>query len=153
MVTSCLLQWENYDMVDWMTFVANWEQDHLSYLKNVLFFHFSDKQSLSRQMSDTKPTNAGRDPLQRNTKYWLHPEISHASWSNRKTNQSQDFCLLWFSQVSSFGDIMKDLSLSVLSRGCGRFVSSQNAGKHDGRLDVCFTPQVLTGLLTNYPVC
>ncbi|TNN04449.1 hypothetical protein fugu_001478 [Takifugu bimaculatus] len=37
---------------------------------------------------------------------------------------------------------MKDLSLSVLSRGCGRFVSSsQNAGRHDGRLDVCFTPQ------------
>ncbi|XP_029701415.1 uncharacterized protein KIAA2012 homolog isoform X2 [Takifugu rubripes] len=37
---------------------------------------------------------------------------------------------------------MKDLSLSVLSRGCGRFVSSsQNVGRHDGRLDVCFTPQ------------
>ncbi|XP_042349976.1 uncharacterized protein LOC121948641 [Plectropomus leopardus] len=37
---------------------------------------------------------------------------------------------------------MKDLSLSVLSRGCGRFVSSnRNTGRHDGRLDVCFTPQ------------
>lgn len=40
---------------------------------------------------------------------------------------------------------MKDLSLSFLSRGCGRFVSSnKNAGGRDGRLDVCFTPQVLT---------
>ncbi|XP_056244505.1 uncharacterized protein KIAA2012 isoform X2 [Seriola aureovittata] len=37
---------------------------------------------------------------------------------------------------------MKDLSLSLLSRGCGRFVSSnRNTGRHDGRLDVCLTPQ------------
>ncbi|XP_045910523.1 uncharacterized protein KIAA2012 homolog [Micropterus dolomieu] len=37
---------------------------------------------------------------------------------------------------------MKDLSLSLLSRGCGRFVSSNgNTGGHDGRLDVCFTPE------------
>ncbi|KAG7240425.1 hypothetical protein INR49_026996 [Caranx melampygus] len=37
---------------------------------------------------------------------------------------------------------MKDLSLSRLSRGCGRLVSSnRNTGRHDGRLDVCFTPQ------------
>ncbi|XP_059198353.1 uncharacterized protein KIAA2012 [Centropristis striata] len=37
---------------------------------------------------------------------------------------------------------MKDLSLSLLSRGCGRFVSyNKNTGRHDGRLDVCFTPQ------------
>ncbi|XP_034417627.1 uncharacterized protein KIAA2012 homolog [Cyclopterus lumpus] len=37
---------------------------------------------------------------------------------------------------------MKDLPLSLLSRGCGRFVSSKgNTGGHDGRLDVCFTPQ------------
>ncbi|XP_044073655.1 uncharacterized protein KIAA2012-like isoform X2 [Siniperca chuatsi] len=37
---------------------------------------------------------------------------------------------------------MKDLSLSLLSQGCGRFVSSnRNTGRHDGRLDVCFTPQ------------
>ncbi|KAK5890073.1 hypothetical protein CesoFtcFv8_013640 [Champsocephalus esox] len=37
---------------------------------------------------------------------------------------------------------MKDLSLSLLSRGCGRLVSSNgNTGRHDGRLDVCFTPQ------------
>lgn len=42
-------------------------------------------------------------------------------------------------------DIMKDLSLSLLSRGCGRFVSSSgNVGRNDGRLDVCFTPQVLS---------
>ncbi|TKS67796.1 hypothetical protein D9C73_000880 [Collichthys lucidus] len=35
---------------------------------------------------------------------------------------------------------MKDLSL--LSRGCGRFVSSnRKTGRYDGRLDVCFTPQ------------
>ncbi|XP_031158629.2 uncharacterized protein KIAA2012 homolog [Sander lucioperca] len=39
-------------------------------------------------------------------------------------------------------DIMKDLSLSLLSRGCARFVSTnRNTGRHDGRLDVCFTPQ------------
>lgn len=125
-----------------------------SYLKNLFFFHFSDKQSLSQRMSDNKPTNSGRDPLQHNTKYWVHPEISHASWSNRKSKQSQDFCLSWFSQVSGRRDNMKDLSLSVLSRGCGRFVSSsQNPGRHDGRLDVCFTPQVLTVLLTNYSAC
>ncbi|XP_069388589.1 uncharacterized protein KIAA2012 homolog isoform X2 [Paralichthys olivaceus] len=37
---------------------------------------------------------------------------------------------------------MKELSLSLLSRGCGRFISSKrNPGRHDGRLDVCFTPQ------------
>ncbi|XP_049904890.1 uncharacterized protein LOC126393077 [Epinephelus moara] len=37
---------------------------------------------------------------------------------------------------------MKDLSLSLLSRGCGRFISSnRNTGRQDGRLDVCFTPQ------------
>ncbi|XP_070693664.1 uncharacterized protein KIAA2012 homolog [Pempheris klunzingeri] len=37
---------------------------------------------------------------------------------------------------------MQDLSLSLLSRGCGRFISSNgNTGRHDGRLDVCFTPQ------------
>ncbi|XP_056284716.1 LOW QUALITY PROTEIN: uncharacterized protein KIAA2012 homolog [Pseudoliparis swirei] len=37
---------------------------------------------------------------------------------------------------------MKDLALSLLSRGCGRFVSSNgNTGGHGGRLDVCFTPQ------------
>ncbi|XP_039674740.1 uncharacterized protein LOC120570452 isoform X1 [Perca fluviatilis] len=37
---------------------------------------------------------------------------------------------------------MKDLSLSLLSRGCARFVSTnRNTGRHDGRLDVCFTPQ------------
>ncbi|KAJ4921158.1 hypothetical protein JOQ06_022266 [Pogonophryne albipinna] len=37
---------------------------------------------------------------------------------------------------------MKDFSLSLLSRGCGRLVSSNgNTGRHDGRLDVCFTPQ------------
>ncbi|XP_027145430.1 uncharacterized protein KIAA2012 homolog isoform X3 [Larimichthys crocea] len=37
---------------------------------------------------------------------------------------------------------MKDLSLSLLSRGCGRFVSSnRKTGRYDGRLDVCFTPQ------------
>ncbi|XP_031729885.1 uncharacterized protein KIAA2012 homolog isoform X2 [Anarrhichthys ocellatus] len=37
---------------------------------------------------------------------------------------------------------MKDLPLSLLSRGCGRFVSHKgNTGRHDGRLDVCFTPQ------------
>ncbi|XP_071338645.1 uncharacterized protein KIAA2012 homolog isoform X3 [Trachinotus anak] len=37
---------------------------------------------------------------------------------------------------------MKDLSLSLLSRGCGRFVSSnKNTWRHDGRLEVCFTPQ------------
>ncbi|GAA6219138.1 uncharacterized protein LOC108872809 [Lates japonicus] len=37
---------------------------------------------------------------------------------------------------------MKDLSLSLLSRGCGRLVSSnKNNGRHNGRLDVCFTPQ------------
>ncbi|XP_032371282.1 uncharacterized protein KIAA2012 homolog [Etheostoma spectabile] len=37
---------------------------------------------------------------------------------------------------------MKDLSLSLLSRGCARFVSTnRNTGTHDGRLDVCFTPQ------------
>lgn len=41
--------------------------------------------------------------------------------------------------------VMKDLSLSFLSRGCGRFVSSsKNSGGRDGRLDVCFTPQVLS---------
>ncbi|XP_030283268.1 uncharacterized protein KIAA2012 homolog isoform X3 [Sparus aurata] len=33
---------------------------------------------------------------------------------------------------------MKDLSLSLLSRGCGRFVST---GRYDGRLDVFLTPQ------------
>ncbi|XP_034742133.1 uncharacterized protein KIAA2012 [Etheostoma cragini] len=39
-------------------------------------------------------------------------------------------------------DIMKDLSLSLLSRGCAQFVSTnRNTGTHDGRLDVCFTPQ------------
>ncbi|KAI4805265.1 hypothetical protein KUCAC02_009890 [Chaenocephalus aceratus] len=38
--------------------------------------------------------------------------------------------------------MMKDLSLSLLSRGCGRLVSSNgNTGRHNGRLDVCFTPQ------------
>lgn len=43
--------------------------------------------------------------------------------------------------------VMKDLSLSFLSRGCGRFVSSnKNAGGRDGRLDVCFTPQVLSAV-------
>nr|XP_046260648.1 uncharacterized protein KIAA2012 [Scatophagus argus] len=37
---------------------------------------------------------------------------------------------------------MKDLSLSLLSRGCGRFISSStNTGRHNERLDVCFTPQ------------
>ncbi|XP_074513640.1 uncharacterized protein KIAA2012 homolog isoform X1 [Sebastes fasciatus] len=37
---------------------------------------------------------------------------------------------------------MKDLPLSLLSRGCGRFVSSnRNTGREDGRLDVCFTPE------------
>ncbi|XP_076603538.1 uncharacterized protein KIAA2012 homolog [Chaetodon auriga] len=36
---------------------------------------------------------------------------------------------------------MKDLSLSLLSRGCGRFSSNKNTGRHSGRLDVCFTPQ------------
>ncbi|XP_060910623.1 uncharacterized protein KIAA2012 homolog [Labrus mixtus] len=37
---------------------------------------------------------------------------------------------------------MKDLSLSLLSRGYSRFVSSNtNAGRHDGRLEVCFTPE------------
>ncbi|XP_061649391.1 uncharacterized protein KIAA2012 homolog [Phyllopteryx taeniolatus] len=34
---------------------------------------------------------------------------------------------------------MKDLSLSPLSRGCGRVIAA-SAGDH-GRLDVCFTPQ------------
>ncbi|XP_077393734.1 uncharacterized protein LOC144030943 [Festucalex cinctus] len=34
---------------------------------------------------------------------------------------------------------MKDLSLSPLSRGCGRVIT-ESAGDH-GRLDVCFTPQ------------
>lgn len=39
----------------------------------------------------------------------------------------------------------QDLSLSLLSRGCGQFVSSdRHEGGEDGRLDVCFTPQVLT---------
>lgn len=56
---------------------------------------------------------------------------------------------LWNNPIKSCSpgrnDIMKDLSLSLLSRGCGRFVSSnRNTGRHDGRLDVCFTPQVLT---------
>ncbi|KAG7501606.1 hypothetical protein JOB18_003471 [Solea senegalensis] len=38
--------------------------------------------------------------------------------------------------------IMKELTLSLLSRGCGQFVSSEgNTGGHVGRLDVCFTPQ------------
>ncbi|KAK2840242.1 hypothetical protein Q5P01_013982 [Channa striata] len=39
--------------------------------------------------------------------------------------------------------IMKDLSLSLLSRGCGRSVSSSNrsTGRREGRLDVCFTPE------------
>ncbi|KAM6978389.1 uncharacterized protein KIAA2012 homolog [Tautogolabrus adspersus] len=37
---------------------------------------------------------------------------------------------------------MKDLSLSLLSRGCCRVISSNtNAGRHDGRLEVCFTPE------------
>ncbi|XP_034430569.1 uncharacterized protein KIAA2012 homolog [Hippoglossus hippoglossus] len=37
---------------------------------------------------------------------------------------------------------MKEFSLSLLSRGCGRLISSKrNPGRHDGRLDVCFTPQ------------
>ncbi|XP_026150741.1 uncharacterized protein LOC113123131 [Mastacembelus armatus] len=37
---------------------------------------------------------------------------------------------------------MKDLSLSLLSRGCGRLVSSnKSTGRQDGRVDVCFTPQ------------
>ncbi|XP_062258842.1 uncharacterized protein LOC133967432 [Platichthys flesus] len=37
---------------------------------------------------------------------------------------------------------MKELSLSLLSRGCGQLISSKrNPGGHDGRLDVCFTPQ------------
>lgn len=39
----------------------------------------------------------------------------------------------------------QDLSLSLLSRGCGQFVSSdRHEGGEDGRLDVCFTPQVST---------
>lgn len=39
----------------------------------------------------------------------------------------------------------QDLSLSLLSRGCGQFVSSdRHEGGEDGRLDVCFTPQVWT---------
>ncbi|XP_035459670.2 uncharacterized protein LOC118282571 isoform X2 [Scophthalmus maximus] len=37
---------------------------------------------------------------------------------------------------------MKELSLSLLSRGCGRLISSKGTtGRQDGRLDVCFTPQ------------
>ncbi|XP_067373479.1 uncharacterized protein KIAA2012 homolog [Channa argus] len=38
---------------------------------------------------------------------------------------------------------MKDLSLSLLSRGWGRSISSsnRNTGRHDGRLDVCYTPR------------
>ncbi|XP_069009709.1 uncharacterized protein KIAA2012 homolog [Embiotoca jacksoni] len=37
---------------------------------------------------------------------------------------------------------MKDMSLSLLSRGWGRLVSSgRDTGRRDGRLDVCFTPQ------------
>ncbi|CAB1422545.1 unnamed protein product [Pleuronectes platessa] len=35
-----------------------------------------------------------------------------------------------------------EFSLSLLSRGCGRLISSKrNPGRHDGRLDGCFTPQ------------
>ncbi|XP_062420861.1 uncharacterized protein KIAA2012 homolog [Pungitius pungitius] len=37
---------------------------------------------------------------------------------------------------------MKDLHLSRLSRGCGRFVASKGSeGRRGGRVDVCFTPQ------------
>ncbi|XP_041662297.1 uncharacterized protein KIAA2012 [Cheilinus undulatus] len=37
---------------------------------------------------------------------------------------------------------MNDLPLSLLSRGCGRFVASNtNTGRNHGRLEVCFTPQ------------
>ncbi|XP_070832566.1 uncharacterized protein KIAA2012 [Chaetodon trifascialis] len=36
---------------------------------------------------------------------------------------------------------MKDVSLSLLSRGCGRFSSNKITGRHSGRLDVCLTPQ------------
>lgn len=35
---------------------------------------------------------------------------------------------------------MKDLPLSLLSRGCGQFIPSD--GNKNGRLDVCFTPEV-----------
>lgn len=39
----------------------------------------------------------------------------------------------------------QDLPLSLLSRGRGQFVSSNgHEGRRDGRLDVCFTPQVST---------
>lgn len=40
---------------------------------------------------------------------------------------------------------MTDPALSLLSRGCGRFVSSnRDSYGLDGRLEVCFTPQVET---------
>lgn len=56
---------------------------------------------------------------------------------------------LWLSGAEG-KKIMKDLSLSVLSRGCGRFISShRTAGHHDERLDVCFTPQVHIHLQTH----
>ena len=36
---------------------------------------------------------------------------------------------------------MKELPLSLLSRGCGQLVPLTEGG-HDGRLEVCFEPEV-----------
>lgn len=65
------------------------------------------------------------------------------------------FLFLFFLRRSSTRrrTMKQDLSLSLLSRGRGRFVSSTgHEGRQDGRLDVCFTPQVSTKAVSHTAV-
>ncbi|KAI3355661.1 hypothetical protein L3Q82_004256 [Scortum barcoo] len=70
--------------------------------------------------------------------------------SNRDLTHTHTHRAVFLRKMAGRNDMMKDFSLSLLSRGCGRFVSSSgNSGRHDGRLDVCFTPQDLVTMETS----